>query len=610
VSILNSKLFIEYSFDTLYHFNMPINSHKHPSIKLGEFFSTAICGNDILSSSLYVSGIAIIFAGTYAPLVLLMVASVLFFYKTVYREVVEALPINGGSYNALLNGTTKTVAAIAGVMTILSYIATAVISAKTSIEYLFKFLGELFHNESFLQTLLIPCVLLVLFAFAILVIIGVKDSAKVAAAIFVLHIAALTSFVVLGLPRLLAGQSLFTLNSIATANLVVKHGGLLPMLFLAFSASLLGVSGFESSANFVEEQKPGVFKKTLRNMLVGVGIFNPLIAVVVLSFALLPDVAIAKDFILADIATKIGGMFYLGVIAIDAFMVLCGAVLTSYIGVSGLIKRMALDECLPPFLLKENAKGANPRIVLTFFALCASILLLTNGNLLSLAGVYAISFLGVMTMFACGNLILRQTRPELKRSYRAPVFFIVIAGSATLLGILGNAAIDFNNVLYFLTYFVPSILIVLSVIYIDKVLKFFMNIFSFSSTMHTMFERLHRKTVSTRFYVFVHHPSRLYDALKYIHDNETGHHVRIVHCDGDATQREIIKKLIPEIQKAGVFPHFKIDFDYLPEPFGPEAIDHYAKKRHIQKNRVFIGSIHSHHDFEYEDLGGVRIIAE
>src|SRR5258707_13615379 len=98
------------------------------SSKLGQWAATAICGNDILSSALYVSGIAIIFAGIYAPLVLLFIAFVLFLYKFVYTEVVEALPINGGAYNCLLNGTSKTVAAIAGITTFLSYIATSVIS--------------------------------------------------------------------------------------------------------------------------------------------------------------------------------------------------------------------------------------------------------------------------------------------------------------------------------------------------------------------------------------------------------------------------------------------------------------------------------------------------
>jgi len=50
---------------------MQEKSHKH--LRLGEFASTAICGNDISSSVLYVSGLVIGLCGVYAPLVLLAV---------------------------------------------------------------------------------------------------------------------------------------------------------------------------------------------------------------------------------------------------------------------------------------------------------------------------------------------------------------------------------------------------------------------------------------------------------------------------------------------------------------------------------------------------------
>lgn len=167
-----------------------MNEHKSlKHIKLGEWFATAICGNDILSSSLYVSGIAIIFAGVYAPLVLAFIGFILFLYKKVYTEVVEALPINGGAYNCLLNGTSKTVAAIAGVMTILSYVATAVISAKVGIEYLHTILPSI---------PVIPVTIGLLFLFAIIVILGIKDSAKVALGIFSFHILTLLTFLGFG----------------------------------------------------------------------------------------------------------------------------------------------------------------------------------------------------------------------------------------------------------------------------------------------------------------------------------------------------------------------------------------------------------------------------
>lgn len=80
---------------------------------------------------------------------------------------------------------------------------------------------------------------------------------------------------------------------------------------------------------------------------------------------------------------------------------------------------MTLDQCFPQFLLKSNRRGTYHRIILVFMSLCISILYLTGGRLLSLAGVYTISFLGVMTLFGIGNILLKINRRELKRTYRA-----------------------------------------------------------------------------------------------------------------------------------------------------------------------------------------------
>jgi hypothetical protein len=50
--------------------------------------------------------------------------------------VVGALPLNGGAYKALLNTTSKFRASVAACLTVLSYMATAVISASEGIHYL------------------------------------------------------------------------------------------------------------------------------------------------------------------------------------------------------------------------------------------------------------------------------------------------------------------------------------------------------------------------------------------------------------------------------------------------------------------------------------------
>jgi amino acid transporter len=582
-----------------------MNEHKSlKHVKLGEWFATAICGNDILSSSLYVSGIAIIFAGIYAPLVLAFIGFILFLYKKVYTEVVEALPINGGAYNCLLNGTSKTVAAIAGVMTILSYVATAVISAKVGIEYLHTILP---------QIPVIPVTIGLLFVFAIIVILGIKDSAKVALGIFSFHILTLLAFLGFGLFYFLQGHSFFALNLAQTQNIIHNQGNLFYALYLGFAASLLGVSGFESSANFVEEQERGVFRKTLRNMLIGVAFFNPLIALVVLNSMPFAAIESAKDFLLSDAAFAVGGQLFRYIVVIDAFFVLAGAVLTAYVGVSGLIHRMASDSCLPYFLTTQNKKGSFPKIILSFFLLCSSILLITRGDLLSLAGVYTIAFLGVMTMFGLGNLILKQTRTELKRTYNAPIIAVIVACLATLFGIFGNIRINPNNLTFFEIYFVPSFLLVLLMVYQDYVMRFLLRITKNIPFIHTFIMANFQDLIQGEFVVFINHIDRLYNILDYINKNETGWNIILIHCrnwdmKSDKERYNELIAAIPPLQKAGVFPHLNITTEYEDEPFGPQAIDNVAKRLKVHKNRIMIGSIHHFHDFDYDELGGVRII--
>lgn len=579
-------------------------SKSHSHSKLSELPATAISGNDILSSVLYVSGIAALFAGVFAPLVILIIGIVLYFYKSVYTEAVEALPVNGGAYNCLLNASSKVLASVAGSMTILSYIATAVISAKVAIEYV----------HSLIQVPVIPLTIGLLFVFALLVISGIKDSANVAIGIFAAHILTLTIFLFLGIWYIVThGMGTFQANYIETTQLIVQNGGIVKTLFFAFAVSLLGVSGFESSANFVEEQKRGVFRKTLRNMLIGVAFFSPIVAFLVLNSLPFETIISASDFLLAYAAEVIGGTVFKYWLVIDAFLVLSGAVLTAYVGASGLINRMAADDCLPGTLSYQNKKGAYPRIIITFFILCSSILVMTGGNLLSLAGVYTISFLGVMTLFAMGNLMLRRTRTELKRTYKAPLLYVILAGTATSAGIVGNILIEPKNFVFFLTYFVPTMLLVLSIIYKEYILRAFMKFLKPFPSLQNKVYRTFDDAIDGNFVVFIRNTERLFTALNYLNNNEVGRNIFIVVCDEpkDSNQESAyreIKESLPLLQKAGVFPHLKLKLIHKKEVFGPKVVKSVSKELGIPRNRVLIGSIHHHHDFDYDDFGGVRIV--
>jgi len=576
-------------------------------LKLSELASTAIAGNDILSSCLYVSGIAILFAGAYAPFVFFAIVIVLFFYKHVYTEVVEALPLNGGAYNCLLNATSKSPAAIAGVMTVLSYVATSVISAKTASEYL----HTVVHGVPVL-----PLTAGIIIFFAGLTIMGVKDSAKVAQGIFGVHL--LTMFLVISygvITIINQGWGLIPANLAATQAMFAEQGAV-KLLFLAFAASLLGVSGFESSANFVEEQKPGVFRNTLRNMLMGVWFFNPLITFVVLASLSLPAIAGSKDFVLSEAANILGGKGLQYLVVIDAFLVLSGAVLASFVGATGLLYRMTLDHCLPSSILLPKLKARNQnanRIIVAFALLCLSILVMTGGKLLSLAGVYTISFLGVMTFFAIGNLILRENRADLKRTYQGPIIYVFLAAAATIAGIVGNIMIDPKNILYFAVYFVPAVILVQAMIYRDYILEAWLKYSQKWPWLNRLVGGWLNHVIGPRIILFAHHPQKLYESLEYIRRNETSRRITVVFCQPDV---EVAKKwtetfehYVKFFKEARVFKKLDIDLDIEASlPFGPEVVRVYAVRYHVPRNNVFIGSVHDKHNFSFEDLGGVRII--
>ncbi len=569
--------------------------------RLGQWYATAICGNDITSSCLYVSAIATVYAQALAPVALLIVAGILYLYRKIYTEVVEALPLNGGAYNCLLNSTRKFTASLAACLTLLSYLATAVISAKTGVEYLNNLLPFLPSLETTAGVLII---------FAALTILGITESARVALVIFIIHLTSLTVFIFLSLPVVLTSSQIWTQNW-----QTLSQGFNWPKaLFLGVSAAMLGVSGFESSANFVEQQQHGVFRKTLRNMWVAVTIFNPLIALVALGLMPVAGISAHQDDLLSRLALEVGGVHLHDAIVLNAFLVLSGAVLTSYVGITGLVHRMTLDQCFPQFFLKTNRRGTYHRITLSFMLLCISILYLTGGNLLSLAGVYTISFLGVMTLFGIGNILLKVNRKELKRTYRASWITVILGVLATTLGVIGNIIIDYRFLLYFMVYFIPAVLLV-SLMYsripIYKGMLMLIN---------EAFERLFvwRSTVidkitditNIRLVLFVR-GGRLYrlsKAFEYIAQNESSQKITVVrlYSTFNETEEEEMQQSLKIMQE--LYPDLRISYLSRQGHFGPAIVDNIAQELKVAKNNIFIGAPEEKHRFSVEDLGGVRVI--
>lgn len=573
--------------------------------KLGEWYATAICGNDITSSCLYVSALAIVAAGQYAWVALLMVAGVLFLFRKIYGEVVGALPLNGGAYNVLLNTTSKSNASIAACLTILSYMATAVISSSEAMHYLHHIVPHFDVNIATFILLLI---------FLGLTILGISESAIVALIIFIFHLS--TMAVLIGsCIYFISGNGLTIL--LENFHLPVRNGSITTAIFFGFSAAMLGISGFESSSNFVEEQKRGVFAKTLRNMWIAVSVLNPLIAFLAICIIPIGEVQAHQNSFLSYIGSLTGGKWLATIVSINAVTVLSGAVLTSFVGVNGLIKRMTLDRILPNYFLKENKKGSTYRILILFFLLCCSVLLVTKGELAPLAAVYALSFLTVMASFALGNILLKLRRSRLPRPEYAKPGAVLIAFAAILIALYGNVKTNPKYLITFLQYFIPSALLVLAMLLRKDIMHFIVEILEsvsktyrkYTITRQRFLNKSLKKLYQQNFVFFSKGDdiSTLNKVMMYLHENEVTNKIKIVtvlDCEQKADEKflsdfDVLDRAYPEVD---------MEYVTIVGKFTPDLVDRLSIEWNIPKNFMFISSPGERFSYRVDELGGVRLI--
>ena len=686
---------------------------KEKHSKLGQLASTAICGNDITSSCLYVSALAIVYAGNLAPISLLMVAAVLFLFRRIYAEVVGALPLNGGAYNALLNTTSKRAASVAACLTVLSYMATAVISALEGMHYV----HHLWHGLDVMTG-----TIALLAFFMVLTIIGITESAVVAIGIFITHLTTLTLLLIVGLVFIFGGgadkadglavakqnyatelpaapSSSDEFSDLESDEDPQESGSLWIALFFGFSVSMLGISGFESSSNFVEEQEKGVFPKTLRNMWIAVSFFNPLMALLALAVLSMIDIGNHQNALLAHMGKVVGGDWLAWLISVDAALVLSGAVLTSFVGVTGLVHRMTLDRCLPQFLLKTNRRGTTHRIIIAFFLLCVSVLFITqkpvpegtadaiktavanveigdedseqlarrkinravlslddrtlspagreiyktlgsstraelagkkaddiedslknaaeSAQIKKLAGIYTISFLSVMALFGLGNVLLKVKRAGLPRPAKAKWISVIIAISAVLCGLIGNAMIDSRYVWTFFQYFIPSMLVVGIMLGRITLLKATLSgvrtltasvvgpLTSLTKWVREQIDKINAQQIV--FFTRGDNIANLNNALLYVRQNEHTNRLKIVLITNH--EIKVPEKLSEELDLLDrAYPEIDVEFVTLEGNFSPELIQKLSEEWNIPKNLMFIGSPGGRLPYDLAELGGVRLI--
>eukprot|EP00474_Spongospora_subterranea_P009819 CRZ10277.1 hypothetical protein [Spongospora subterranea] len=555
--------------------------------KLGQIVSTAICGNDITSSCLYTAGMTAAASGVLAPVSLLLVGVMLYLFRSVYSEVVLALPSNGGVYNCLLNTTSKQFASLAACLSILSYVATGTVSAISACHYL----SAVFHMVN------VPIATQILLsAFAFISLCGIKESGFVAKIIFFIHIVTLACLIAASMIFIFfGGRSYFSSNLEA----LVPGVGL---LLTGFAKASLGISGFETSANFIEDQADGVFPLTLRNMWIASIVLNPALSLISLIVMPLSEIEIHQNALLSRMGRIVGGTSYgyvfETIVCIDAFIVLSGAVLTAFVGVNGLVNRMAFDRGLPEFLLQQNkTRNTSHWIILSFLFICSSMQWLLRGRENILAGVYSIAFLSVMALFGVGDALIKFKRNSIHRPIKASWSTIFTALIMVLLALYTTIASDLDMFRWFLLYFTFTIAAVVFMFYrlvLLRIALYFSSIVlssfpiiqsQLNNHLTDMMQKISSQSVM--FYTPNSHLTVINKAILYIRENEQASWIRIAYvCENESAVPSDFVSNVALLDS--MYPKVRIDSVVVVGSMSQEMCDAVAHKLHIPVNMQFI----------------------
>ena len=317
-------------------------------------------------------------------------------------------------------------------------------------------------------------------------------------------------------------------------------------------------------------------------------------------------------------------------ISVDALLVLSGAVLTSFVGVTGLIRRMSYDRCLPMFFSQTNRwRDTNHFIIVGFFAVTSLLHFIVQGNLESLAGVYTMSFLSVMSLFAVGNMILKYKRGTLKRTIYASWPHVVLGFLLVFVGLVGEIILNVDIIKYFFLYFGITFLIVMLMFSRNRVLKLF--IYFGGPERWKEFLAKQYKKIEDRpmlFFTRTDDPAVLNKAILYVRENELTNSLKICHVyEEDRLIPPLLEQNVKFLDKQ--YPKMSLDlvcsierwrtrefsssvpsqFQVLVKGrFDPPTVKMISEKCDVPRNFMFITCPAGNFSHHLAEMGGIRLI--
>ncbi|MEB3298907.1 MAG: APC family permease [Candidatus Sericytochromatia bacterium] len=393
----------------------PAGRPEHTGGQLKWWLAAGLVGADIGTSVFYSTGILLPHVGFAAPLFILGVVLSMWLFKATYQEGCSVNPVNGGAYAMVLGSIGRRAALGIGSLTLLSYLATAVVSALSGAYYLGSLWG---HHPSRLFIVLVAAIPVV--AFGLLNLVGLKESTRVVLVISVFHFLMLLVMDAWGLGML----AMHGMDWDRFMNGAAGFGGLRDLtalgVLMGFAGAFLGITGFESAAQIVEELERPVhvaIRKVYLTIVALVSITSPLSAFLALALVPVDRLAPGKEFLMSELARVQGGQTLLILLVINAMLTLFAAVNTAYAGATGLMTTMSQQGNLPDIVSRRwnhlhPRLGGYPWVALPFMTVSLLMLLAFPGRVEILGDIYGLAFLGVMISYCAGVVLTRLNYPN------------------------------------------------------------------------------------------------------------------------------------------------------------------------------------------------------
>ncbi|KAI0798140.1 amino acid permease-domain-containing protein [Abortiporus biennis] len=578
---------------------------------LGQFTASALAGNAVLGSVFYALPAVVVVSSVFSPLTLFVASLVIFLWRPIMEELASALPIGGAPYTYLLNVSSKPLALFGAALLLLDFASTSVVSAATAMSYL--------AGEVHLPFPVFVGSIIVLVVFALISLAGLRESARIAFVVLSFHIATiLVMFIASIIAWAHTGNAQIRENWNTTISENRTPSGIAQEIFNGLCLSVLGLTGFECTPSYVSNIKGGDFPKVLRNMHIPAIFLSSLS--MLFSFALLPmETILGGANVLSELGDIAAGKWLRQWIVVDAFIVLCGGVLTGILGASALCEQLARDRLLPQIFLTTLPLTRAPVVTIVWFTIFGCILYATSGFQLSvISNMFTLVWLMVMTLFPLSALLLKFNRGRLSRSPRTPlsIIFLTFAVAFTVTG--GNIALNPAIVGYAAAYLIVIAGIFYATMKKATITRWLFWIYDQTTFLHgywwskgwgeklnNLLRAMRRQPVCVL--VKTDEINRLFHKLLYVSHNEETSCMKLVHFyneeEGIPSEMEANWKILDE-----AFPEITVDLVLVNARFNPANVAALSHPLEIPTTLMFMSCPGPNFPYPIGDFG-TRIIS-